>query len=73
MVSLLKLFYRNKCLYISTGGFSKDAKYEAERSNVPLKLLDIDDLANLISLHYDNFSAEGKILLPLKKVYLPLR
>lgn len=63
----------DKCLYISTGGFSKDAKYEAERSNVPLKLLDIDDLANLISLHYDNFSAEGKILLPLKKVYLPLR
>lgn len=63
----------DKCLYISTGGFSKDAKYEAERSNVPLKLLDIDDLANLITLHYDKFSAEGKILLPLKKVYLPLK
>ncbi len=63
----------DKCLYISTGGFSKDAKYEAERSNVPLKLLDIDDLANLITLYYDKFSAEGKILLPLKKVYLPLK
>ena len=62
----------DKCLYVSTGGFTKDAKYEAERSNVPLKLVDIDDLVNLITLHYDNFSAEGKILLPLKKVYLPL-
>ena len=62
----------DKCLYVSTGGFTKEAKYEAERSNIPLKLIDIEDLANLLSLHYDKFSAEGKILLPLKKVYLPL-
>ena len=62
----------DKCLYISTGGFSKDAHYEAERSNIPLKLIDIDDLANLLSLHYDNFSAEGKSLIPLKKVYIPI-
>lgn len=62
----------DKCLYISTGGFTKDARYEAERSNIPLKLVDIDDLANLLSLHYDNFSAEGKSLLPLKKVYVPI-
>lgn len=62
----------DKCLYVSTGGFTKDAHYEAERSNVPLKLIDIDDLANLLSIHYDNFSAEGKSLLPLKKVYIPI-
>ena len=62
----------DKCLYVSTGGFTKEARYEAERSNIPLKLIDIEDLANLVSLHYDKFSAEGKILLPLKKVYLPL-
>ena len=62
----------DKCLYVSTGGFTKEARYEAERSNTPLKLINIDDLANLLSLHYDKFSAEGKTLLPLKKVYLPL-
>ena len=62
----------DKCLYVSTGGFTKDAKYEEARSSVPLKLIDINDLANLLSLHYDNFSAEGKSLLPLKKVYIPL-
>lgn len=62
----------DKCLYVSTGGFTKDAHYEAERSNIPLKLIDIDDLANLLSIHYDNFSAEGKSLLPLKKVYIPI-
>ncbi len=63
----------DKCLFVSTNGFTKDAKYEAERSQVPLKLIDIEDLANLITLHYDHFTAEGKILLPLKKVYLPLK
>lgn len=62
----------DKCLYVSTGGYSKDARYEAERSKIPLNLIDIDDLANLISLHYDQFSAEGKALLPLKKVYIPI-
>jgi len=63
---------KDKCLYVSTGGFSKDAKYEAERSHIPLTLIDIDDLAHIISLHYDNFSVEGRMLLPLKKVYIPV-
>ena len=62
----------DKCLYVSTGGFTKDAHYEAERSNVPLTLVDIDKLASIIERYYDNFSAEGRTLLPLKKTYLPL-
>ena len=61
----------DKCLYVSTGGFSKDAKYEAERSAIALTIIDIEDLANIISLHYDKFSVEGRSLLPLKKVYIP--
>lgn len=62
----------DKCLYISTGGFTKEARYEAERAKVHLKLIDIDDLAGIITRHYDSFTAEGKTLLPLKKVYLPI-
>ena len=62
----------DKCIYVSTGGFSKDANYEAERSTIPISLVDIDKMAEIISLHYDKFSAEGKTLLPLKKVYIPL-
>jgi len=61
----------DKCLYVSTGGFTKEAKYEAERSAIALTLIDIEDLANIISLHYDKFSVEGRMLLPLKKVYIP--
>lgn len=62
----------DRCIFVSTGGFTKDARYEAERSTIPLTLLDIDRLADIIERYYDNFSAEGKILLPLKKTYLPL-
>ncbi|MEZ8127970.1 restriction endonuclease [Enterovibrio norvegicus] len=58
-------------LYVSTGGFTKDAKYEAERSNVPVTLIDIDGLLNLIISHYDAFDIETRMLLPLAKVYWP--
>ncbi len=35
---------RDKGLYVSIGGFSKEAKYEAERSNIPVTLVDADAL-----------------------------
>ena len=62
----------NKGIYVSTGGFSKDAKYEAERADHPITLLDIDDLVDLIITHYDNFDIDGRALIPLKKIYWPI-
>lgn len=61
----------DKALYISTGGFSKEARYEADRSNIPLTLLGLDDLATLIVTHYENFDVEGKLLIPLVRIYWP--
>lgn len=61
----------DKCLYVSTGGYTKEALYEAERSNVALTLIDINLLAETITRYYDHFSVEGKMLFPLKKVYIP--
>lgn len=58
-------------LYISTGGFTKEAKYEAERSNSPATLVDLDELAYLVVSHYDNFDLEGRALIALVKVYWP--
>jgi len=58
-------------LYLSTGGFSKDAKYEADRSNIPLRLIDLDELAALVEQHYENFDSDGRGLLPLTKIYWP--
>ena len=59
-------------LYVSTGGFSKEAKYEAERSKIPVTLLDLDDLVESIVIHYETFDAKGRSLLPLARVYWPI-
>ncbi len=58
-------------LCVSTGGFSKDANYEAERSNIPVTLLNLDELATLIVTHYENFDMDGKLLVPLTRLYWP--
>ena len=62
---------RNRGLYVSSGGFSKEAKYEAERSNVPCTLIDLNELAGLVIDNYEKFDIEGCTLLPLVKVYWP--
>ncbi|MBI3032407.1 restriction endonuclease [Candidatus Woesearchaeota archaeon] len=60
-----------KGLYISTGGFSKDAKYEADRTNEQLTLIDADRLVKLIVQNYDDFDVDTKLLIPLSKIYWP--
>lgn len=59
----------DKALYISTGGFTQDAKYEEARSKIPLTLLELNDLTDLIVTHYESFDIEGKRLMPLVRVY----
>lgn len=61
----------DKGLYVSTGGFSKDARYEAERAAIPLVLLDLDDLVKEILRHYENMDMEAKALIPLTNIYWP--
>lgn len=58
-------------LYVSTGGFTKEARYEAERATVPVTLVDLHDFAELIVAHYEDFDIEGRVILPLVRVYLP--
>ena len=58
-------------LFVSTGGFSREARYESERSNIPLTLIDLDDLADLIVSHYESFDLEGRALIPLVRIYWP--
>lgn len=55
----------------STGGFAHDAKYESDRTAVPLSLLDRDDLVALALEHYDVLDVEAKRLLALKRLYWP--
>ena len=63
----------DRCLFVSTGGFTKDARYEAERSNVPLTLLGLPDLRRLLVEHYENVDAETRRLVPLTMLYWPVQ
>jgi restriction system protein len=58
-------------LYVSTGGFTREARYEADRTNQNLTLMDSDDLGKAIVEQYDRMDAETRALLPLKKIYWP--
>lgn len=58
-------------LYVSTGGFTKDAYYEGDRATIPLKLMTLDDLARAVIDSYDKFDREGRALLPLTLIHWP--
>lgn len=62
----------DKGLYVSTGGFSKDAHYEAERANIPITLLNLDDLVDTMIDHYEQLDPEIQRLVPMKRVYWPI-
>jgi restriction system protein len=58
-------------LFVSTSGFSKDARYEADRSVPPIALLDLDELATVLVENYDSADVETRELVALKAVYWP--
>ena len=62
---------RDKGLYVSTGGFTKDARYEAERGRIPVTLMDLDDLVKALLEHYEQADSQTQRLVPLRKLYWP--
>jgi restriction system protein len=60
-----------KGLFVSTGGFTHEAELEAERSDVPLTLVDLEGLVDLTIQYYDKFDPDSRVLLPLTKIYWP--
>lgn len=60
----------DKCLYVSTGGFTKEARYEADRSNVAITLLGLVDLRKLFVDYYEKLDEDIKSLIPLKRIYV---
>lgn len=61
----------DRCLYVSTGGFAQDARYEAERANVPLTLIDLPLLRRLVVDRYESLDGETRALVPLVKFFWP--
>lgn len=62
----------DSCLYVSTGGFTKEAFFEAERSDKPLTLINADDLVDILIKHYEHLDNETRTLVPLTRVYWPV-
>jgi restriction system protein len=60
----------DKCLYVSTGGYSKEARYEADRSSIPINLLGVVELRKLLVDYYEKLDEEVKSLVPLKRIYV---
>lgn len=61
-----------KGLFVSTGGFTREAYYEAERSVIPLTLMDFEQLVDAVLINYNKFDERTKQLLPLATLYWPL-
>ena len=62
----------DKGLFVSTSGFSKDARYEADRANIPLMLWDLDDLVQALVENYENADQETRTLIPLTRLFWPV-
>lgn len=62
---------QDKGLYVSTGGFTREARYEAERANIPLALMDLDELVKTLLEQYDKLDLETQQLVPLKRIFVP--
>jgi restriction system protein len=61
----------DRCLYVSTGGFTKEARYEAERAETSMTLVDIVRLRQLVVDLYDRLDPESRALIPLRHLYWP--
>lgn len=62
----------DKCLFVSTGGYSKDARLEADRSHVAITLLGLPELRKLVVEYYEKLDPPVAKLVPLQRVYLPI-
>lgn len=62
----------DKGRYVSTGGFTKDAKYGDDRGSIPVVLLDLDDLLNEIVRHYGEMDMEARSLIPVRGEFITM-
>ena len=61
----------DRALYVATGGFSTEARYEADRATMAVRLLDLDGLIRPYVETCDKADAETRSLLPLTRIWWP--
>lgn len=62
---------QDKGLYVSTGGFTREARYEAEGASIPLALMDLAELVKSLLEQYEKLDLETQQLVPLKRIFVP--
>jgi restriction system protein len=61
---------QDRGLFVSTGGFTKDAQQEAVRSDKPLSLVTWDRFVELLLEHYDRLEPEHQAAVPLRRMWV---
>jgi restriction system protein len=61
----------DKGLYVSVGGYTREARYEADRASIPVTLLELSDLGSLYVENYKKIDSATRALIPLVQVYWP--
>lgn len=61
-------------LFVSTGGFTREALYEAERtpSGRSVTTLNRDEFIELLTEHYERLEPEAQAMIPLKRIFIPV-
>ena len=57
-------------LFVNLGSYTRPARI-LERNKAKLRLIDGDELADLVMEHYERMSPKYRLILPLKKIYVP--
>ena len=60
-----------KGIFVSNGGFTHDATFEAQQTQQPVTLLDQDDFIRLMRQHYEALESAFKAQIPLQQVWVP--
>jgi len=60
-----------KGIFVSTGGFTRDATLEAQQTQQPVTLLDRDDFIQLMRQHYEALESAFKAQIPLQQAWVP--
>lgn len=61
-------------LFVSTGGFTREALYEADRTpqGTSVTTLKGDEFIELLMEHYERMEPEARAMIPLKRVFIPI-
>ena len=59
-----------KGLFVSTGGFTSEAKIEARR-NPRIALVDSDEFVKLLTENYHKMSSDFRAIVPLRRIWVP--